>query len=315
MKSANQRRQSSPAIPIPSRRRLRMPGSGTHKLAAPASQRNREASMVEVGPSSTVATPRVWSEERRKAEPTETQALGSELVGAALLSAVAGYVDAAGFLALFGMFTAHVTGDLVAAGAVVGERHHLGVAGRLAMIPVFMLSVAATAMFARTIRRRGHRPLAALLALMTVALFVFGATGVALHRFAIGPDAWAVPLMGATGVIAMGVQNTLMRDALSGLCPTTVMTGNLTQVTIDLVELLASKPDGHPTRVARLRDETKKRLLKFGAPVTGFVAGALLGGWLTGVWGLSSIALPTALVGALAAATWRKERPRLASRT
>jgi uncharacterized membrane protein YoaK (UPF0700 family) len=233
-----------------------------------------------------------------------------ELVVAALLSAVAGYVDAAGFLALFGLFTAHVTGDLVAAGAVVAEHSRLGVVGRLAMIPVFMSSVAATALFARAIRRRGQRPLVGLLALMTVALAVFCATGVALHRFVNGPDAWAVALTGATGVIAMGIQNTLMRDTLRGLCPTTMMTGNLTQFTIDLVELLVARPAGDRTRVARLRARTRKRLLKFGAPVTGFMVGALLGGWMTGVWGLSSIALPAVVMGALTFSTWRSQAVR-----
>jgi uncharacterized membrane protein YoaK (UPF0700 family) len=222
-----------------------------------------------------------------------------------LLSAVAGFVDAAGFLALFGMFTAHVTGDLVAAGAVVAEHTHFSVIARLAMIPVFMGSVAATALFARSIRRRGHRPLVALLALMTVGLLVFCVTGVTLHRFANTPDAWAVALTGATGIVAMGIQNTLMRDALSGLCPTTVMTGNLTQFTIDLVELIVSRSDGDVARVLRLRAATRKRLLKFGAPVSGFVVGALLGGWLTSAWGLSSIALPAFVVGALTVFAWR----------
>jgi uncharacterized membrane protein YoaK (UPF0700 family) len=290
MKPASQRRQSNPAIPIPSRRRRRVAHSGTHPTAAvPAPRR-----------------PPPPVERRAVEEPaSEPRALGSELFGAALLSAVAGFVDAAGFLALYGMFTAHVTGDLVAAGAAVAEHPHIGVIVRLGMIPVFMLSVAATALFARSIRQRGHRPLVALLALMTVGLSVFCATGVALHRFSNGPDAWGVALTGATGVIAMGIQNTLMRDALSGLCPTTVMTGNLTQFTIDLVELVAAKPAGDVARVARLRAATRKRLLKFGAPVSGFVVGALLGGCLTSVWGLSSIALPTLVVGVLTVVAWR----------
>jgi uncharacterized membrane protein YoaK (UPF0700 family) len=305
MKSANQRRQSNPAMPIPSRRRRRAAQSGTHPKA--------ERVATQPAQSGERRVPR--AERRSLEEPSsEPQALGSELFGAALLSAVAGYVDAAGFLALFGMFTAHVTGDLVAAGAVVAEHPHLGLVMRLAMIPVFMLSVAATALFARSIRQRGHRPLVALLALMTLGLAVFGATGVALHRFANGPDAWAVALTGATGVVAMGIQNTLMRDALSGLCPTTVMTGNLTQFTIDLVELVVSKPIGDGVRVARLRAATRKRLLKFGAPVSGFIAGALLGGWLTSVWGLSSIAIPALVVGALTMIAWRAHGARSSAR-
>src|SRR5262245_40391525 len=172
MKSANQRRQSNSSIPVPSRRRRRVTHSGTHPTGR--------------APSSRPPPPPV--ERRVSEEPAvEPRALRSELLVAALLSAVAGFVDAAGFLALFGMFTAHVTGDLVAAGAVVAEHTHFGLLARLAMIPVFMGSVAATALFARSIRRRGHRPLVALLALMTVGLLVFCITGVALHRFANTP--------------------------------------------------------------------------------------------------------------------------------
>src|SRR5258708_940196 len=69
---------------------------------------------------------------------------GNDLVTAVLLSAVAGYVDTAGFLALFGLFTSHVTGNLVTAGAALARRAPEGVIARLAMIPIFMLSVAAT---------------------------------------------------------------------------------------------------------------------------------------------------------------------------
>ena len=88
----------------------------------------------------------------REGHGVSLEALQDDRLTAALLSAVAGYVDAAGFLALFGLFTAHVTGDLVAAGTVIAERVTIGMGIRLLMIPVFMLSVAAASLFARAIR-------------------------------------------------------------------------------------------------------------------------------------------------------------------
>jgi uncharacterized membrane protein YoaK (UPF0700 family) len=233
------------------------------------------------------------------------QAFGNDLVGAALLSAVAGYVDTAGFLALYGLFTAHVTGDLVTAGVVVAEHFRTGAATRLAMIPVFMLSVAATALFARALKRRGREPLTALLAVMTLALAIFGTTGVALRGWASAPDDWGVAIIGGTGVIAMAIQNTLMRDALSSFCPTTIMTGNLTQVTIDLVDVFLPAPGGASSERASRQTDAAGRLKRFGIPLLGFMLGGALGAVLTHALGLWSIALPTAVVGALTGVAWR----------
>jgi uncharacterized membrane protein YoaK (UPF0700 family) len=237
-----------------------------------------------------------------------SQAFGNDLVGAALLSGVAGYVDTAGFLALYGLLTAHVTGDLVTATSVVVENAKTGAATRLAMIPIFMLAVAATALFARRCRRRGAEPLAALLALMTLALAVFGTTGVALHPWALTADGWAVAFIGATGVVAMAVQNTLMRDALSTFCATTFMTGNLTQVTIDLVDILLPAPHTNPRTSAEHRTQAKLRLRRFGFPLLGFTIGGAFGAVLTHALGLWSIALPTFVMGALTIVASRRRR-------
>lgn len=98
---------------------------------------------------------------------------GSDAMGAVLLSAVAGYVDTAGFLALFGLFTAHITGDLVTAGTTLTDQLKMGAGTRLVMIPIFMISVAATTIFARVMRRKGNATLAPMLALMTAALTLF----------------------------------------------------------------------------------------------------------------------------------------------
>jgi uncharacterized membrane protein YoaK (UPF0700 family) len=218
---------------------------------------------------------------------------------AALLSALAGYVDTAGFLALFGLFTAHVTGNLVTAGAALAQRTGEGVTSRLVMIPIFMASVGATAFLSRSLKRRGKAPLPTLLALMTVALVVFGGAGVLLQPRARAADAWAVGVIGATGVLAMGIQNALMRDAFGTLAPTTVMTGNLTQFTIDLVDYaLAPAPGGAEATLRRA--EVGRRLGKSGVPLLGFVAGAALGAYLTSIVGFWSIALPAFVSGVMA---------------
>jgi uncharacterized membrane protein YoaK (UPF0700 family) len=235
-----------------------------------------------------------------------------DLVATGILSAVAGYVDAAGFLALFGLFTAHITGDLVAAGTAFTGQGNSGVCLRLATIPVFMVSVAATALVTRATRRRGHRPLIAILTMMTLALAVFCATGVTLRSRLAGLDDWAVVLTGTVGIFAMGIQNTLMRDVLSGMGPTTIMTGNLTRLTMDLVALALPEDEiGHES-AASDRSGSRGRLVKSATPVLAFVLGTALGGAATAMFGLSSIAAPAATVGALTVSTWLRSRTRVA---
>jgi uncharacterized membrane protein YoaK (UPF0700 family) len=217
--------------------------------------------------------------------------------GAVILSAVAGYVDTAGYVALYGLFTAHVTGNLVTAGAAIARRASEGVAARLAMIPIFMIAVAVTTLAARALRSRGRDPLVPLLATMTLALAVFGWLGVALQASVTGPDAPVIVAIGGAGVAALGIQNALMREALATMSPTTVMTGNLTQLTIDLVAL-ASRGGG-----AAARDAARARAGKFAPPLVAFVAGAAFGAWATGAFGLASIAAPTVAVAGLALAS------------
>jgi uncharacterized membrane protein YoaK (UPF0700 family) len=235
------------------------------------------------------------------------QSPGHDRLAAALLSAIAGYVDTAGFLALFGLFTSHVTGNFVTAGAALARRAPAGVLARLTMIPIFMLAVAFTTLVARALRRRGQEPLAPLLALMTLALTLFWAAGGALGPSADSPDAWAVLLLGGTGAFAMGIQNGLMRESLGHLPPTTVMTGNLTQLTIELVQVARPAELDAASR-SKARAEAQQRLIKIGIPLVAFVAGGALGAWLTGVFGLGSIALPTLAAGALTSLALRKPR-------
>jgi uncharacterized membrane protein YoaK (UPF0700 family) len=230
-------------------------------------------------------------------------------LAAALLGAIAGYVDTAGFLALFGLFASHVTGNFVTAGAALARHAPAGVLARLSMIPIFMLSVAFTTLVAQALRRRGQESLAPLLALMTFALALFWAVGALLEPSADSPDAWAVLLVGGTGVFAMGIQNALMRESLGHLASTTVMTSNLTQLSMELVQI--ARPSGSDAgRRSKGRAEAKQRLIKIAIPLVSFVAGGALGAWLTGLYGLRSIGLPTFAAGALTGLALRTPPPK-----
>jgi uncharacterized membrane protein YoaK (UPF0700 family) len=193
----------------------------------------------------------------------------------ALQAFVAGYVDTCGFIALFGLFTAHVTGNLVLIGAAIVE-HRGGLLGKLIALPVFILAVAASRWLNLVLESRGRNSAVPLLGIQI--LFLAGFLGVGVAASPISDfDAPLAVLAGMLGVTAMAVQNTASRTLYSMYTPTTVMTGNVTQVVIDLVDLALGR--GTP--------EAKGRVRKMLPAILAFTAGALLSAvafTLTGFW-------------------------------
>lgn len=208
----------------------------------------------------------------------------------ALLSFTAGVTDTVSFVGLFGLFTAHVTGNFVLAGAALATREP-GILVRLGMLPIFALAVAGGTLLAR---RAGavRRLLDAELALLGAFLLV-GILLPASARTEIGAP--AVALLGALGTAAMGVQNALMRHIGPTLPSTTVMTGNCTALVADLVDLARGTGDPAVPRGAR---ERLRRLLP---AVLGFFAGAAVGALGLARVGYVTFAAPIIALGAVRA--------------
>ena len=190
-----------------------------------------------------------------------------------LLAFTGGFVDTLGFVALFGLFTAHITGNLVLIGASMGGDGHAGVLGKLVALPVFVLGVAATRVFQLRRERRGLDTAAPLVAVQLAGLVAFMLAGVWAAPFAHGNGAAAI-CVGLLGVLAMSVQNTASRSVFSHLTPTTVMTGNLTQLVMDLVDL-ANFATGSPD--ADDKAAALARVNKAWPPVAAFGVGSLTG--------------------------------------
>ncbi|WP_049621885.1 YoaK family protein [Frateuria defendens] len=153
-----------------------------------------------------------------------------------LLSFNAGYVDTAGFMALHGLFTAHVTGNFVTLGAalVLGTS---GAVAKLLALPVFC----AVVVLARLLRYRlqdAGRPVFRTLLLIKLLLLVVGAAlAIRFGPFADG-DSWSGLVTGMVLVAAMAVQNAVQRVHLGSAPPTTLMTGTTTQIMLDLGDRL-----------------------------------------------------------------------------
>ena len=106
-------------------------------------------------------------------------------------------------------------------------------------------------------------------------------------------DAPMAVVCALSGVVAMGIQNAASRTVFASLSPTTVMTGNITQLVIDSFDLMAGvQADDTPALRARIR--------RFWPPVVAFAAGAACGALGYKAAGFLSLALPTAIVLGLA---------------
>jgi uncharacterized membrane protein YoaK (UPF0700 family) len=167
-----------------------------------------------------------------------------------LLSLNAGYVDTAGFLALQGLFTAHVTGNFVTLGAslVFGIS---GAVAKLLALPVFCVVVIATRLLSTPLTRRNLPALKILLALKVTLLVLGAALAIHFGPFANG-DSWQAVLTGMVLVAAMSIQNAAHRIHLASAPPSTLMTGTTTQIMIDLADMMPRPRAEAPERRSRL---------------------------------------------------------------
>src|SRR5712672_746270 len=156
-----------------------------------------------------------------------------------LLSVIAGMVDLTGFFTLGNIFTAHVTGNLVVIAAKAVRGGPLNLAQTLS-VPVFVLAVAAVWLLARASGRRGPG-LARLLLLVQFLLLA----GVLCFSVFTKPSANPHGLMAGIAVMiavsAMACQYALLRLAVPGAISTAVMTGNLTNTVLSLMDALSKR--------------------------------------------------------------------------
>ena len=168
-----------------------------------------------------------------------------------LLSLNAGFVDTAGFLALQGLFTAHVTGNFVTLGAslVLGTS---GAVAKLLALPVFCVVVIAIRLLSSALLRRKLPALKIVLGLKVILLIAGAALAIHFGPFGNG-DAWQAVVTGLVLVAAMAIQNAAHRIHLGSAPPSTLMTGTTTQIMIDLADMIqAPKPETTERPDARL---------------------------------------------------------------
>ena len=218
-----------------------------------------------------------------------SQNLGSGTSTGAALAFVAGFVDAAAFIALTGLFTAHVTGNFVLIGAEL-VASSTGVLAKLLALPVFIGAVAGARVLALLLERHGFHPLAWLLTVELGLLAGFGLCGTLWSPLG-GADGASAIAVGMLAVAAMGLQNAIGRLSLGHLAPTTVMTVSISQAVIDATDLALGTAENF--------DQTRNRFLRVLPAIAAFAAGALCGAFGIAHLAFGCIILPLGVLIAL----------------
>lgn len=216
------------------------------------------------------------------------------------LAAIAGYVDTLSFVALFGLFTAHVTGNFVLIGAGTAGFGQ-GVFMKLMAFPAFVVGVVITSVIARSAPAAPGRAAWRIYAVQAALMLAFCVAGIGAVPI-VHPENTSVIVCAMLGAAAMGVRNA--RDRLvsrPGSVPNTVMTGNVTQVMLDAFEVLT------PSTSPEAKATSRARLERMVPAVVAFAWGAVAGALAYRRVGFMALLLPFAALLWLTFNTWRTQ--------
>jgi uncharacterized membrane protein YoaK (UPF0700 family) len=201
-----------------------------------------------------------------------------------VLSLIAGCSDTISFLGLDGLFTAHITGNLVllAAHVVAGSQVPIS---QIIAVPVFFLMLVLIKSIANGLERLGITTLHPLLTLQFVLLACSFLAGIFTHNGS-NPNTISQILTGMFGVSAMAVQNAVVQTSLIGAPTTAVMTTNVTRFTIDVGEMLMGYD---PEKIKQARS----RAINTWPAIVGFFIGCVLGAAGEAFMGLWALIIPT----------------------
>jgi len=195
-----------------------------------------------------------------------------------LLSAVAGFSDTATFVSGDSIFSAHVTGNFIvfAAQVIVGSEENAWI--KLVTFPVFIIAVIIGGWLAEKSNDKYF-----ILLIESILLLLCGVAAIfhsSLFHANINTILYCIVMM---VVFAMGLQNAFGKlYAKETHGPTTMMTGNVTQASLDVGSLIRKG----------FAKESSASLKKQVYLIGGFLLGCLSGALISKAAGLISILIP-----------------------
>ncbi|HUJ12292.1 MAG TPA: YoaK family protein [Thermoanaerobaculia bacterium] len=201
------------------------------------------------------------------------------------LTAVAGYVDAVGYIVLSHVFTANMTGNTVASVTSLLGGDWPTLIRRGFVIPLFVLGALISRFVIDSARRKGVR---------VVEAYLFAGEAMLLATFWILALQHA-PLLLLVGIAggAMGMQNATISKFGALSVRTTHVTGTLSEFSQEFAEAVI----GWWRREER---DNGRRALELAAIWSAYALFAGIGVAAHSAWGLAALSIPIALVAAVA---------------
>jgi len=210
--------------------------------------------------------------------------LGRALRATVPLTFVAGFVDLVGFVALYGLFASHITGNFTVIGADIVHGTS-GLIAKLLALPIFLVFVVITRFIVLRYEKKNRFPLRALLLVQGILLAGCMFVGQSVSPVT-NPDKAGPILAGLLGVAAMAVQNGYGSLVLVGHPSTTIITVNFTQAVIDFIDMYRGAPAES--------DQARQRFERIAPTVLAFVVGTLVGAYCYIQLTFWSLAIPLA---------------------
>lgn len=203
-----------------------------------------------------------------------------------VLSLVAGSMDVVSFLGLAGLFTAHITGNLVILAPIwrlVGARRW----PRCCPCRVFMAALFVARLAAGVLEKVGIDSLRPLLLLHF--LLLAGCLAICSELGSgFDPNGQTATFGGTIAVCALGVQDAVVQVSLHGVPATAVLTTNIARFTTDIGSILLTEGRAEG-------DAARRRASTVWPAILGFVVSSCIGAICEARYGLTAVALPTVL--------------------
>eukprot|EP01031_Cornospumella_fuschlensis_P024999 gene24999-30199_t len=215
-----------------------------------------------------------------------------------LLAFIGGYVDAAGYLLLDGLFTSSITGNIVAACTAI--YHNDGALARACVCLAFGFTSSA-AVYAilrlKLVREWSKRSIGMLLFVLEAILIAISIPiGIAYADEIASRHAifrWPLILVASILGASMGVHNAAAKEYIPNCPATTVMTMTIVSISIALPQMITYKtavmfgiklhpphkalPADYHTSIAEKAETSTANFVKITKPLIWFIAGAIVG--------------------------------------